>query len=298
MKKLKIRVFRVELATCLLVPLLILFFIVLVGYGYVGREKGRVMRQVALLDEIPLLESRLVAAQKVLSRFRMINGGKENGEWSHRVSQSAVAKGVAVRTVNTEKMVPQVAVSCNDYRILVSGEGRLASVVGWLDELDQPARCFKVTMLKMRPLKTGFPAGYELESVIHSRSIAMHSQPGQGIVGQIEPILAKLQALTLQLNTLEKTKWQELDTRELDEREALVKETMVPPPRFPPLSLKLNGIVKDEHKPLALTDRGVLGEGDLIDDYRVIRVAADHVVVENGAGQQEVVRLYRTEANP
>jgi len=294
----KVRFFSIELAICLLVPLVFLIAIILLGYGYVVREKRAVMRQVALMDEVPLLEERLSAAQKSLSCFRMINGGKENGEWAHRISQAASFRGVVVKSVNTEKITPQVIVSCNDYRIHVSGEGRMAAVVRWVDEMDQPGRCFKLASLKMRPVKLGPVSGYELETVIQARSITMHSQPGEPLSGRMEPALVKLNELTLAVNELGKTKWQELDTHALDERDVRVNDNTVPITPAVPLALKLNGIVKAEHKPLALTDHGVLGEGDMIDGYRIIHVAADYVVVENGEGHQDVVQLYRTEVNP
>lgn len=295
MRKGKIRLFRVELATCLLVPLMVLLAIFLCGYGYVIREKRAVMRPAALIQEVPLLESRLSLAQKALSNFRMSNGGKENGEWSHRVSQAASVKGVAVKSINVEKIVPQIAVSCNDYRIQVCGEGRMAAVVGWLDELDQPARCFRVAQLKMRPLKLGLAQVYEVETVITARAIAMLSSPGEEWPGRIEPALEKLNALIVAINQLAKTKWPELDTRTLDERDRCVKEERPSSTPLAAFSLKLNGIVKDGHTSLALTDRGVFGEGDTLEGYRILKVAADHIVVVEGEGRQTVVRLYEGE---
>ncbi|MEI6166324.1 MAG: hypothetical protein WCS52_03945 [bacterium] len=295
MRKGKIRLFRVELATCLLVPLIVLLAVVICGYGYVTHEKKAVMRPAALLEEVPQLESRLSMAQKALSNFRMNNGGKENGEWSHRVSQAASVKGVAVKSINVEKIVPQIAVSCNDYRVQVCGEGRMAAVVGWLDELDQPARCFRVASLKMRPLKLGPSQVYELETVINARAIAMLSSPGEEWPGQIGPALEKLNTLILAVNQLAKTKWPELDTRTLDERERAAKEERPSSTPLAAFSLKLNGIAKDGHKSLALTDRGVFEEGDTLDGTRILKVATDHIVVVDGEGRQTIVRLYESE---
>jgi hypothetical protein len=200
-----------------------------------------------------------------------------------------------VKSINVEKIAPQVAVSCNDYRIQVSGEGRMGSVVGWLDELDQPARCFRVAQLKMRPLKLGPSQVYELETVINARAIAMLSSPGEEWPGRIEPALDKLNALIVAVNILVKTKWQELDTRTLDERDRCAKEDTAVCAPLAPLSLKLNGIVKDGHKSLALTERGVFEEGDILDGYRILNISTDHIVVVDGEGLQTMVRLYKSE---
>lgn len=297
MIRLKISEFRVELAICAVVPLIVLITIALVGYGFIGREKRENMRHVALLDEIPLLEAQLVAAQKSLSGFRISNGGNDNSELSYRVSQAAIAKGVGVKSIRSEKVVPEVAVSCNDYHVQVSGDGPLAALIGWLDVLDQPARGLKVMALRLRPVKAGSSSLYEGESVVHARSLAMHSQPGEMIKGSLEPALAKLTSLVSAVNALAKAKWTELDTSGLDAREDS-NAVMASVPPMVSLSLKLSGIINDEHKPLALTDRGLLGEGDVVDGYRVIRVGIDQIVVENGAGQQISVPLYRAEANP
>jgi hypothetical protein len=295
MRKGKIRLFRVELATCLLVPLAVLLAVIVGGYGYITREKKAVMKPVASLEKVPLLESRLSIAQKSLSSYRMKNGGKENGEWSHRVSQAASVKGVGVKSINVEKIVPQISVSCNDYRIQVCGEGRMAAAVGWLDELDQPARCFRVATLKMRPVKLAPNQVYELEAVINARAISMVSSPGEDWSGRIDPALEKLNKLTAAVNQMAKTKWQELDTRILDERDRCAITDKPSSTPLPVLSLKINGIVNDGRKPLALTDRGVFGEGDALDGYRIQKVANDHIVVVDGEGGQTIVRLYKSE---
>jgi hypothetical protein len=295
MRKGKIRLFRIELATCLLVPVAVLLLIALVGYGTVVREKAKALRPAGLLEEVPLLESRLAAAHKALGGFRALNGGKENGEWSHRVSQAALLKGSTVTSVNVEKISPPAILSCNDYHIQVSGEGRMGAVLGWVDELDQPARCFRVAMLKIRPAKSASSSVYELEMVINARTIAMHSQPGQEWTGPFEPGLAKLNALTVAVNELAKTKWCELDTHVVDAREVRVSEGKVATPVVGPLVLKLTGIVRDGRTPLALTDLGVFGEGEAIDGAKVLHVGVDHIVIVDREGREKVFKLYKNE---
>lgn len=294
----KIKVFRVDLAICLLVPLLILVLVSLIGYGVVGSEKKRVLQVMAMLDEVPLLETQLAAAQKVLVHFRMINGSKENAEWSHRVTREALARGVEVKSINTDKVHTQSVVSCNDYRVLVSGEGRLDAVLDWLDELDQPARCFKVSSLKMRAVKVVPRFLYEVEGVLNARSIAQHSQLGNATEGLIEGALVRLRALVGVANTLVRTKRQKLDTSRVEARERMHKDELRPVVKLTPMAVKLTGIVKDGKKPMALTDRGVLGEGDALGGGRVFRIGADHIVIENVAGQQEVIQLYHEGATP
>lgn len=298
MIKPKIKVFRVDLALFFLVPLMVLVLISSIGFSVVGAEKGRVLRARAVLDEVPLLEAHLAAAQKVLGHFRMSNGGKENAEWSHRVSRAAASRGVEVKSVNTEKVLPQAVVSCNDYRVQVSGEGRLAAVLGWLDELDQPARCFKVASLKMRAVRVAPHFHYEVESVVNARALTLNSQPGMPLNGSIDGALERLNALVGDANLLVKTKWQELDSSRLEARERVLNDDLPPVVRAPPLVFKLTGIVNDARKPLALTDRGVFGEGDVIGGGRVLRIGDDHIVVENSAGKQVIIQLYHEGVTP
>ena len=295
MRKGKIRLFRVELATCLLVPLVVLLAVSICGFAFAARAKKAVIEPSALLEEVPLLESRLSLAQKALSNFRINNGGKENGEWSHRVSQAASVKGVVVKSINVEKITTQAGTSCNDYRIQVSGEGRMAAVVGWLDELDQPARCFRVTQIKMRFLKSGPSQVYEVEAVINARAMTMHSPPGEEWLGRIGPALEKLNGLIVSVNLMAKTKWPELDTHLLDERDRSFKEKKPELTPLAPFSLKLNGIVKDGRKSLALTEKGVFEEGDIMEGFRILNVATDHIVVVDGEGHQTMVPLYKSE---
>ncbi len=297
MSKPIVKFFRVELGVCLLVPFVVLIFIVLFGYGYVAREKRNVMRQVYELADIPLIESRVVGAKKTLSIFRISNGGKENGEWANRISQAASAKGVVVKAINTEKVMPERSVSCHDYRVQVTGEGSMSALVGWLAEIDQPARCFKVGLFKMRPVKFNpFPV-YEFESVFQVRALALRPAPGPLLAGRMDAALEKLLALRLSVSALGKAAVQDLDTRELAQREKTPKVNSAIVPLPGSALFKLTGIVNDERKPLALTDRGVFGVGDMVDGYKVVRVGIDQVIVENGAGQSQSVQLYQVEAN-
>lgn len=294
----KIRRFWLELAICILVPLLMLSLIGLIGYGIVSREKEEVQRKVAMLDLIPQLETQLASAQKALGGFRMSNGGKENAEWSDRVSQAALTKGVVVKAVNAEKVVSQSVVSCNDYRIQVSGEGGMAAVVGWLDELDQPARCFKVATMNMRPVKVTPHFEYEVDGVVNARSIAMRSPPGPTLAGNNEMALSNLAVLVVEVNSLARTKWKQLDVGRLEERERTVAADLPRTTRGRPLEVKLTGIVKDARKPLVMTDQGVFGEGDAFNGGKIIRIGSDHIVTENASGHQEIFRLYQAEAKP
>lgn len=65
-----------------------------------------------------------------------------------------------------------------------------------------------------------------------------------------------------------------------------------------PPAFRLTGIVRDGNRPLAMTDRGLVGVGDSVDGFRIRTIGNDYITVESPTGRKTRVTLYKSEAEP
>ena len=289
---------QTELAACLLMPVVVLLLIAVPGHLYVAKLKRGVERKGLELAEIPLLAHKLDRATRLLAPYRLRDASKDHGgEMSQLASQPATEQGVTVKSVNAEKLLPAESPCCLDYRIAMTGEGPLGAVVRTMDVLDHPSECFRVVSLQLKAKSFSPPVLYDAAWVFRIRYLAPKSAPPVAVPADMEPILKRADANSASLEGVARRHAAFLTTGRLDRRKGIVAEDQVEVPEGP-LPFRLNGIVRNGHMPLALTDHGVQGEGSVIEGYRIIRVGEDHVIVIGPQGRQEKVPLYKAEDQP
>jgi hypothetical protein len=299
MTKPKVKAVRIELMICLLAPIVVLVLIALPGFGYVRQLRQEVDKQAAFLDKIPLQESRLKQAAKVLSPYRMLDGGKDlSGELSLQVSQAGTDKGVTIKSVNAEKVVPSPNPAFLEYRITMAGEGSLGAFIRTLEELSRPVKCHKVASLRLRA-KTFIPQTiYDVDTVFVSDSLVSLEAGVSPLSGSQSELLARLREGTLAVEAKANVRPPVLDTRKIDRRKIEIKDEVAPVISDEAVGFRVTGIIQDKRDPLVLLDRGVFGVGDTVDGYKIVNISKDHIVVVGRQGRQELIPLYKNEAKP
>lgn len=299
MAKPKFRAFRFELAICIGAPLVVLLAIAIPGYVHIRSVKSDIRAREVLLDEIPVMERRLLVVSQMLAPYRVKNGGKDKiGELQQQVNKLAEEQGVKVKSVNAEKVAVPDSPSSMDYQVSLAGEGGLVGTIRMMDALDQPVQCLKVASVKLRAKSILPHPVYDAEWLFQYRFIPSKTVEEKAPRGGVAQPFQKLGDAVEAMKGLGKGRGRALDMARLESRmTAVAKE---PEPVIPetPVSFRLHGIAEDGRGSLALTDRGVFGVGDSIDGYRVIQVAKDHIIVQSRQGRRELVPLYTNEANP
>lgn len=299
MAKPKVRAFRFELVLCVVTPIIVLLVIAIPGYLHIRNVKSEIQVRETLLDEIPVIESRLSVVRQLLIPYRVKNGGKDKiGELSQQVNKAAMDQGIKVKAVNAEKVVLAESPYSMDYRVSLGGEGGLVGMIRTMDALDQFGQCFKVASMRMR-LKSSQPQPvYDAEWQFQYRYIPSKSGEA-GFAGGLGPEQFKRLGVAMDaIKGFGKGKGSLLDTSKLENRNVSVAQETAPVAPEVPVSFKLHGVAEDGRGPLALTDRGVFGVGDSIDGYKIIKVEKDHIVVANRQGRREIVSLYTSESTP
>lgn len=299
MNGLSIRNVKVELALCLLAPVVVLILIAAPGYWAIGRMNQAIARRVAVITDIPLLQMHLAKGVKVLAPYRMHNAGKEKGgAIAQQFNQVAAEEGVTIKSVNAERVA---AVNGNqafsDYHVAMSGDGHLNAIVKTMDSLNKPGQCFRVQSLRLR-YKAGVSLIYDVDwsYVVRCLTEEKTEQPFGG--GSVEPLLTRLIAGNTALEARMKSSRPPLDVSPLDRRTGVTIETVEPVMPDGPVPFRLTGVVRDGRQPMALTDQGIIVEGGVVAGFRITKVADDHVIVVSPQGRKEVVPLYRTEVEP
>lgn len=294
----KLRAGRVELAVCLLGPLLIVALVAIPGRVYCRHLKHELDSKEALLARLPEAERKLAHARKTLGLFMVKDGGDAASELTLAVNQAAQAHGITSPSVHVEKQTGAETDKWTDYRVAVTGEGTLKSVIGMLDFLEAPQRTFSVGRAALQAKGLDAETPYEVSIVLMSRALSpipaggvnVPAQPGG--LAKFDETSARVAQLvgTIEAYVRGETRVR-LDLGGLDRRKPKAA-TEIPTVVETELSLKLNGIVKDAQRPLALTDRGVLGVGDEVDGFKVVGIANDRVELVNRRGQRTTVTLY------
>ncbi|MEI6565006.1 MAG: hypothetical protein WCO42_11950, partial [bacterium] len=276
---------RLEFALCIAAPLVVLAATLIPGHLYRRSQAQDLARREAWLQKLPVSEVQLATAQQALKPFAADGAASDKAsELTLCANQAAEVSGLAIRSVNVEKQVGTGAEAWTDYSVVMGGEGSLKSIIGALDSLQHQSR--------LRVAHVGFKAdrlvpdvAYGVTITLLSRNVAF-SQKNQMYASAPPVSMAQLDAMGVRLaQSAEAIKAREKATREslamkgLDSRKPWT--VAVAPTEDPPseVTFKLSGIIRDGKRPLAMTDRGVFGVGDEIDDFKIIAITDDKVTV-------------------
>ena len=290
----KLRSAQTELAVCILGPLLVLAVVTIPGRVYCRHLQRDLSTKEALLARLPGVEKQVAEAKKELGPFVANADDDKASQLTLAVGQAAQTQGFVTRSVNVEKQAGPESETWSDYRVTLGGEGVLRSVIAMLDSLENPSRHFRVAQVTLRTTGVDPETMYAGEVVLMSRSVSPTAQagvalPAQGAIqAHFDEMGGRLDALVSSIRA-GSDKRAPLILRGMECRNALAA---VEAAQEVPLSLKLNGVVKDVQHPLALTDRGVLTVGDEVDGFKVTAIAKDRVELVNKQGQRSTVTLY------
>jgi hypothetical protein len=279
----KFRSARLELLVCVLGPIVVLAAIMIPGLTRCRTVKRQLADRQTWLDQIPRMERQLAETCGVLSPFAARSAEDDKAaDLTLVVDEAASDHGFTTRSVNVDKQ-PGTE-SWTDYRITVSGMGPIRSIIAMLDFLEHPAQRFRVTSVTLKP--KGFNGGaiYDGEMVLTYRSVIPPLGADPGAYGEpVTVAYAEQQMGRLRQLTEAMKAWMDERRAPLIAREVESPKNDATVANRPVVRLfALTGIVQDMKNPLALTDRGLFGVGDRVDD----------VLVLGANGRTETVKLY------
>ncbi|MEI6148826.1 MAG: hypothetical protein WCS01_06985 [bacterium] len=295
MKLSKLRAGRLELAVCILTPLLLLACIAIPGHLYCRHLGQKLQERQASLEQVPEMERQLAAARQVLQPFAVASvEGDKASELTLTTEKAAQAFGFVTRAVNVEKPAGAGAEGWSDYKVMFNGAGNLKSIIEMLEFLELPAQRFQVSQMTLKAKGFVPEPTYDGSVVLTSRAISQAGAVGVG-AGRILTAVqgAELTTRLGQLTAAVKS-W-------VEEKRTPLAIALRSEPRREPVKVEeprptslfvLNGIIRDKKNPLAMTDRGLFGVGDTVDGYKIISIADDQVMVQGDSGRQETVKLY------
>lgn len=294
MSKPKMRSFQIELAICIGAPLVVLLAIAISGASHIRTLKKDIRHREALLDEIPSIEQRLAAANQVMAPFRFNNGAKDkSGELSQQVNKAAMDEGIRVKVVNAEKAVYPESPYSLDYQVAMSGEGGMGAMIRMMDALDKPGQSIRVDSVKLMARSILPRPVYEADWQFNFRYIPAVAAQVASPPGSVDMELKRLAVAVDFLKGAGKRAVKVINTAKLESRRVPTAPASIPVAPDAPVSFRLHGVAEDGRGSLAMTDRGVFGEGASVDGYLIIKVAKDHIVVQNKRGQRELIPLYK-----
>ena len=294
----KVKTGHLELAICIAVPLLVVFVLMLAGFFY-GRKQERILAQRAnLLSLIPVLEQKSGIAHKALKPFVASGEGKDMAaDLSLCVSDAAQKHGFLIHSSNVEKQVEPGMGAWTDYKLTLSGEGTLTSLIAMLDYLGQPQRRFRATQVSLKTTQLIPETTCSVDLVLMSRVVVdRNGDIGNGPVGAMTPIKAEEIGVRLGKATEAVSSWvaepvASLSLKNLQNRVVSVPATPAQVEVEPQVSFHLTGVVGNKSSPMIMTDRGVFGVGDEVDGFKIESINADKVSVVSKSGRRETVRL-------
>jgi hypothetical protein len=289
-----------ELAICLAVPVVVIVLMCLSGFMY-GRKQERILAQrTGLIKLIPVLEEKVCAAQKALKPFVAPGGDKDMAaNLSLRVSDAAQKYGFVIRSSNVEKQVGPDAGAWTDYKLTVSGEGSLTSLIAMLDYLGQPPSRFCAVHVSLRTIQLVPETMSSADLVLVTRVVAeRNGENGAGLAGNTTQIKAEAIGVNLEKATDGVMSWLAEPVTPLSLKKLqgsainVASEAAQSEPSITEL-FRLTGVVRDGKHPVIMTDRGVFGVGDEVGGFRVETIGEDKVTVVSRGGRRETVQLYK-----
>jgi hypothetical protein len=289
---------RLEFALCIAVPLVALAVTLIPGHWYCRHLSLNLAQRAAWLKKLPVLEGQLATAQQGLRPFAVVGvAGDKASELSLCANQAAETSGFTIRSVNVEKQAGTGSEPWSDYSVMIAGDGSLKSIIRTVDSLQHRSR--------LRVAHVGFKAdrlvpdvAYGVAMTLLSRNVAfseknqMHAFGLPVSMAQIDAMGVRLVQSSEALKGREKAMREPLAMQALDSRKTWAGSLAPAEEPLPEVSFNLSGIIRDSKRPLAMTDRGVFGVGDEIDDFTIIAIADDKVTVKSRQGRREVLKLY------
>ncbi|MEI6516435.1 MAG: hypothetical protein WCO77_10675, partial [bacterium] len=132
----KVKTGHWELAVCLIVPPVVILAMLLCGFVYERKQERLLAQRSSLLSLIPGLEQTKRMAQQVLKPFIVPGVAKDRAaDLSLCVSDVAQKFGFVIGSSSVEKQGDPGAGVWLDYKVTLSGEGPLTSLIAMLDYL-------------------------------------------------------------------------------------------------------------------------------------------------------------------
>ncbi|MEI8122339.1 MAG: hypothetical protein WCI20_09825 [bacterium] len=289
-----------ELAICIVAPLVVICGMIVFGFVYERQQEKRLAKKEALMSLIPALEQNVTAAHQALKPYVALKGTKDMAaDLSLVVSDAAQKYGFTIRASNVEKQVGSGAGSWTDYKLTLSGEGALTSLIAMLDYLGQPQRRFHAIQVTLNSTRSTPEAMCSADLVLVSRVVAdQNGEVGARLPGIATPAMAEEMGIMVGKRVERVKTWAvapvtPLSIKGLQNRVAYVAPTPNQAEPEPQVSFRLTGVIRNKEFPMIMTDRGVLGVGDEVDGCRIETIGADSVSVVSKSGRRETIRLYK-----
>ena len=292
----KLRSGRIELAVCILVPLVVLVAIVVPGRMFCLDRRNDLAARQACLEQAPKMEVQLAEARNVLKAFAEASADGDKASELTSVSEKAAQNfGFTTRSANVEKQPGTGTEAWADYKVMLNGSGSLKAIVGMLDFLEHPSQRLQVKQVAFKSGGAGKGAPYDGNVVLASRTVVASAVSGTG--GGSKAVTtaqaAEQSARLHQLAGAVKAWADEKRAPLLAVNPETSKGNETPGPVKSSRLFILNGIARDKMNPLVMTDRGVFGIGEKVDGYTIVAIGDDRVVLVDQGGRRETVTLYR-----
>ena len=296
----KIKARYVELAIYLAVPPLMIAAMILAGFVYVHKQDGILAQRTSLMNVIPVLEHQVSAAHHALSPYVAMAGLKDmSADLSLTVSDAAQKFGFMVRSSTVEKLAG--AGTWTDYKLTLSGDGTLTSLIAMLDYLGHPQRRFNAVQVITATTRLTPETAVSADVVLVARVMAgKNGEAGSvGSTALLTPVMAEKLGIEVGKAAERAKSWATATVTPLSLATLRNRAPFVPPDPVQEqtesqVSFRLTGVVQDKRSPMIMTDKGVFGIGDEVEGYTIQTIGEDKVTVVNRGGRQEIVRLYRS----
>lgn len=295
----KVKTGHWELAICLTVPIVVIAAICLSRFVYCGKQEKLLAQRADLLNLIPVLEQKLGAGQKALMPFVAPGAAKDMAaDLSLCVSDAAQRYGLLIRSSSIEKQVGADSGAWADYKMILTGEGPLTSLIAMLDYLGQPQRRFRTVRVNFKTTQLTPETSGLVDLILVSRVMADRSDNnGPAQMGAITLVMAENFGTKLSKSTEGVNAWfagsaQSLSLKNLQSRATHVPTDTVQIKVESQVSFHLTGVIRDKKSPMIMTDRGLFGVGDEVDGFKIESIGADTVILVSQSGRREILRLY------
>jgi hypothetical protein len=291
---------RIELAVCILGPLLVLAGVTVPGRLYCRHWDENLKARSTWLERLPEMEAHVEQARRTLLLFGTHDPAADRGsELTLAANKAAKVQGVVLRSVNVDRQQPgDGSDGLMDYRVTLSGEAALSSIIAMLDALERPPERCRVAHVTLRSRGGQPEETYEGDMVLVARTVAAGASSSTAsdapapTWSQIDGLGDRLRSAGISIRAWAGEQRPPLKLEGLLNRKAPVAIAAPVEGVSLPLSIKLSGVIWGGKRPLAITDRGVFGVGDEVGGYTIGAIAEDHVELTDRRGRREKVSLY------
>jgi hypothetical protein len=296
----KIKTGQWELAICITVPLVVIIAMLIVGFVYGHRQERLIAQRSSLMNLIPVLEQKIMAAHKTLKPFVVPGVAKDMAaDLSLSVSDAALKYGFVIRSSNVEKQPGSDAGAWLDYKLTLSGDGALTSLIAMLDYLGQPPYRFHAIQVSLGTTRLAPETTVSADLVLVSRVVGNRDGISEiGLVGDVTPTKAAATGEILFKAATGVSLWAAepvtlLSLKNLQNRVLYVPSESIASEPDSLVPFRLTGVIRDGKYPVIMTDQGVFGVGDEVSGYKIEAIGEDTVSVTSRGGQRESLRLYK-----